>query len=158
MRRLLSLLAAVALTTGICASARADGTSGFTHLTQIGRLRAPVHGFLLDLPPATQIAPGQLQVFENGARISAFTLSPIQAVEGRFGVVLAVDASESMRGAAAQAALDAAVASFLRGFELALFLAGVILAAAGVVGFRGLRHLQSAASRQRQMTDVSMSK
>ena len=108
MRRLVSLLAAVALTAGVCASARADGTSGFTHLTQIGRVRAPEHGFLLDLPPATQIAARQVQVFENGRPIRAFALTPIQAVEGRFGVILALDASESMRGAAAQAALDAA--------------------------------------------------
>jgi MFS transporter, DHA2 family, methylenomycin A resistance protein len=41
-----------------------------------------------------------------------------------------------------QDALHPAVASFLRGFELALLLAGVILAAAGVVGLRGLRHLK----------------
>ena len=43
-------------------------------------------------------------------------------------------------------ALDSAVASFLQGFESALLLAGVILAAAAVVGFRGLRHLQSPVS------------
>ena len=55
---------------------------------------------------------------------------------------------------AGQHALDLAVASFLRGFELALLLAGAILAAAGVVGFLGLRHLQSPASQQRQRTDV----
>ncbi|HTV80791.1 MAG TPA: hypothetical protein VMF03_21250, partial [Steroidobacteraceae bacterium] len=41
-----------------------------------------------------------------------------------------------------QNALHPAVASFLRGFELALLLAGVILAAAGMVGLRGLRHLK----------------
>jgi hypothetical protein len=48
-----------------------------------------------------------------------------------------------------QDALYLAVASFLRGFELALLLAGVILAAAGLVGFRGLRHLRSPASTER---------
>jgi hypothetical protein len=42
-----------------------------------------------------------------------------------------------------QHVLDPAVASFLRGFELALLLAGAVLAAAGVVGFLGLRHLQN---------------
>jgi MFS transporter, DHA2 family, methylenomycin A resistance protein len=40
-------------------------------------------------------------------------------------------------------ALDPAVASFLRGFELALLLAGAIIAAAGLLGFLGLRHLNS---------------
>ena len=47
--------------------------------------------------------------------------------------------------------LAPAIASFLRGFELALLLAGVILAAAGAVGFRGLRHLQRPGSSQPRM-------
>ena len=51
-----------------------------------------------------------------------------------------------------------ATASFLRGFELALLLAGAILVAAGVVGFLGLRHLRRPASRPRQRTDVSTSR
>ena len=42
---------------------------------------------------------------------------------------------------AGQDLLNPAIASFLRGFEVALLLAGVILAAAGAVGIRGLRHL-----------------
>ena len=40
-------------------------------------------------------------------------------------------------------ALDPATASFPRGFELALLLAGAIIAAAGLLGFLGLRHLSS---------------
>ena len=48
-----------------------------------------------------------------------------------------------------QDALYPAVVSFLRGFELALLLAGAILAAAGLVGFRGLRHLHSPANAER---------
>ncbi len=59
---------------------------------------------------------------------------------------------------AGQHALDLATASFLRGFELALLLAGAILAAAGVVGFLGLRHLQSPATQQRRRTDLSTSR
>jgi DHA2 family methylenomycin A resistance protein-like MFS transporter len=42
---------------------------------------------------------------------------------------------------AGQDLLNPAIASFLRGFEVALLLAGVILAAAGAVGIRGLRNL-----------------
>jgi hypothetical protein len=42
---------------------------------------------------------------------------------------------------AGQDLLGPAIASFLRGFEVALLLAGVILAAAGAAGLRGLRHL-----------------
>jgi MFS family permease len=40
-------------------------------------------------------------------------------------------------------ALDPATASFLRGFELALLLAGASMAAAGLLGFVGLRQLSS---------------
>jgi MFS transporter, DHA2 family, methylenomycin A resistance protein len=39
-------------------------------------------------------------------------------------------------------ARDPAVTSFLQGFELVLLLAGAIIAAAGLVGFLGLRHLK----------------
>ena len=42
-----------------------------------------------------------------------------------------------------QLALDPAVASFQRGFEVALLVAGAITAAAGVLGFLGLRHIRS---------------
>jgi MFS transporter, DHA2 family, methylenomycin A resistance protein len=55
-------------------------------------------------------------------------------------------------------ALDPAVASFLQGFEIALLLAGVILAVGGIVGFRGLRHLQIPVSQQRQMTGAGTRK
>ena len=44
---------------------------------------------------------------------------------------------------AGRAALDPAVASFLRGFELALVLSGAILVAAALVGLLGLRHLRA---------------
>ena len=108
MRRLLAPLAAVVLAAGLAASARADSSTGFTHLTPIGRVRAPERGFLLDLPPATQISRGQVTVSENGRPVRPFSLTPIQAVEGRFGIVLVLDASDSMRGPAAQAALNAA--------------------------------------------------
>lgn len=54
-------------------------------------------------------------------------------------------------------ALDRAVTSFLQGFELALLLAAATLASGAIVGFRGLRHLQSPASRERPVTDASVS-
>jgi DHA2 family methylenomycin A resistance protein-like MFS transporter len=44
-------------------------------------------------------------------------------------------------------ALDPAVASFLRGFELALLIAGAIITAAGLLGFLGLRTGPGARSR-----------
>ena len=53
-----------------------------------------------------------------------------------------------------QNALHPAVASFLRGFELALLLAGLILATAGVVGVRGLRHRKMHQASQPPMTGI----
>jgi hypothetical protein len=49
---------------------------------------------------------------------------------------------------AGQDLLDPAIASFPSGFEAALLLADVILAAAGVADIRGLRHLQIPGSSQ----------
>src|SRR5215469_8349927 len=51
-----------------------------------------------------------------------------------------------------------AVASFLQGFEFALLVAGAVLAAAGIVGFLGLRHLRAPQSRPRQLADARMSR
>jgi tight adherence protein B len=107
VRRLLPVLAAIALAAILGTAARAD-TGGFTHLTQIGRVRAPDRGFLLDLPPASQVTRDRIGIFENGKQIRSYTLTPIQAVGGRFGVVLVLDASNSMRGSAERAALAAA--------------------------------------------------
>ena len=73
----------------------------------------------------------------------------------RVGADVAVGQVHVAAASAGQDALDLATASFLRGFELALLLAGAILVAAGVVGFLGLRHLQSPVSRPRQRTDVA---
>jgi hypothetical protein len=55
-------------------------------------------------------------------------------------------------------ALDPALASFLLGFESALVVAGAVLAAAGILGYLGLRHLQGPGSRQRQLAGVKLSR
>jgi hypothetical protein len=67
----------------------------------------------------------------------------------RVGADVAVGQVHVATASAGQHALDLATASFLRGFELALLLAGAILVAAAVVGFVGLRHLRSPVSRSR---------
>jgi DHA2 family methylenomycin A resistance protein-like MFS transporter len=55
-------------------------------------------------------------------------------------------------------ALGPAVDSFLRGFELALLLAGAIVAVGGIIGFQGLRRLQLPVSPARQMTEAGARK
>jgi tight adherence protein B len=110
VRRPLALLASVWAAAALCAAAAQADTNGFTHLTQIGRVRSPERAFLLDLAPGTTVSRSRIQVRENGKRIAGFSFTPIQAVEGRFGAVLLIDASDSMRGAPSQAALKAAQA------------------------------------------------
>ena len=74
---------------------------------------------------------------------------------GQFGADVAGGQVHLAAASVGQDALNRAVASFLRGFEFALLLAGVIISAAGVVGFRGLRHLQMLGSSQPRTTDVT---
>jgi MFS transporter, DHA2 family, methylenomycin A resistance protein len=61
-----------------------------------------------------------------------------------FGPEVAGGQAHLVAASAGQDLLYPAVASFLQGFELALLLAGVILAGAGAAGFRGLRHSSDA--------------
>jgi MFS transporter, DHA2 family, methylenomycin A resistance protein len=72
----------------------------------------------------------------------------------RLGADVAGGQVHRVAASVGQNALHPAVASFLRGFELALLLAGVILAAAGLVGLRGLRHLKAHQASQPPMTGV----
>jgi len=110
VRRPLAFLASVWAVAALCAAAAQADTNGFTHLTQIGRVRSPERAFLLDLAPGTTVSRKSIQVSENGRRIAGFSFAPIQAVEGRFAAMLLIDASDSMRGAPSEAAVRAAKA------------------------------------------------
>src|SRR6478752_4596140 len=73
----------------------------------------------------------------------AGTLPPAgRQAASRLAADVAGGQAHLVAASAGQDLLDPAIASFLSGFEAALLLAGVILASAGVVGIRGLRHLQ----------------
>ena len=73
----------------------------------------------------------------------------------QFGADVAGGQVHVVAASVGQDALSPAVASFLQGFELALLLAGLILAVAGAVGFLGLRHLQTPGSSQPRRTRAS---
>ncbi len=74
----------------------------------------------------------------------------------RAGADVAGGQVHAVAAAVGRSALDPAVSSFLRGFGLALLLAGAILTAAGLAGFLGLRHLPGPAPRQRRPTGARM--
>jgi tight adherence protein B len=100
---LLTLALAVAALTASTAAAAAD-----VQLTPVGRLPFPDRGYLVDLPPGMVVEPGAVVVRENGSRVRDLAVSPVQTSGIHYGVVLAIDASDSMRGAPLEAALAAA--------------------------------------------------
>ena len=103
MKRL--LLAALAVATAVTAS---SASAGDVQLTPVGRLPFPDRGYLVDLPSGVAVAPGAVVVRENGRRVRDLAVTPVQASGIHYGVVLAIDASDSMRGAPLQSALAAA--------------------------------------------------
>jgi tight adherence protein B len=107
MRRgLLALAAAAALLSPVAATAGAQ--SGFA-LTQATGAKFPTRIFTLSLPKKTKVTAANLSVTENGRPVSDIEVIPAEAAErGAFGIVLVIDASNSMRGAPIRGAVDAA--------------------------------------------------
>ena len=60
------------------------------------------------VPEAADLDAGSVDVRENGLRVTGVRVDPLASSGLRFGVVLALDASESMTGAPAAAALESA--------------------------------------------------
>jgi tight adherence protein B len=97
----LGLVAVAAAASG--AAAQASGVQ----LTPVGRLPFPERGYIIDLSSGV-IDPSAIRVHENGRRVRHLQVSPLGESGIHFGVILAVDASESMTGAPLAAAVDAA--------------------------------------------------
>jgi len=102
----------LALTIGLSAAvllsaAAANAGTGF-QLTQIGRVRFPDRGYLVDLQRGTRLHRKNVQVRENGRPVRRFSIVPLQAAPQTFATILILDASETMRGRPLQAALSAA--------------------------------------------------
>jgi tight adherence protein B len=111
MRPARALFIAV-LATLVLASASAAATSAAAtpavKIAPVTRLPFPERGYILSVPEATDLGPGSVDVRENGVRVSGLRVDPLASSGLRFGVVLALDSSESMTGAPAAAALRAA--------------------------------------------------
>jgi tight adherence protein B len=102
------LLVTLAFTLAAAFTASTASAASDVQLTPVGRLPFPDRGYLVDLPPGTAVAPGAVVVRENGSPVRNLAVSPVQASGIHYGVVLAIDASDSMRGAPLEAAVEAA--------------------------------------------------
>lgn len=106
-RSLLAALVAVLVLCGASAAATPD-SSAEVRLAPVTRLPFPERGYVLHVPEETDLDGRSVVVRENGRRVAGVRVDPLASSGLRFGVVLALDASESMAGAPAAAALRAA--------------------------------------------------
>jgi Flp pilus assembly protein TadB len=90
------------------AAAAAPAGSAEVRLAPVTRLPFPERGYVLHVPEETELDAGDVVVRENGRRAGGVRVDPLASSGLRFGVVLALDASESMTGAPAAAAIRAA--------------------------------------------------
>jgi len=104
---LLAIFAAASLAAAASAVGAGPGQGG-VQLTPVNRVPFPDRGYIVDLPKAAHLTSSNVQLTENGIGIGEVTVSPLTASGLRFGVVLAVDASDSMKGAPYADALGAA--------------------------------------------------
>lgn len=102
----LGRIAVFAAVVAIClpAAAAADDLS----VAPVARLPFPERGYVVSMPEAAGLDASAIEVRENGSPVRDVRVTPLAASGLRFGVVLAVDASESMEGAPFDAALEAA--------------------------------------------------
>ncbi|MDP8956141.1 MAG: VWA domain-containing protein [Actinomycetota bacterium] len=108
MRRLVTAACAALVLAGLLATAVA-GAPKAPRLTEIAGAKFPERSFLLTLPEDRTLTAEQIKVTENGKAVSGATIEPAAASEERrFGTVLAIDASNSMRGRPIEAAMEAA--------------------------------------------------
>jgi tight adherence protein B len=107
--RVLALaLAALGFFVGTALAAAATGAAK-PRLIEAGGARFPDRAFVLALPARKHLGPGQIQVLENGVPVSNVSVVPVgKGGQTDFGVVLVIDASNSMRGRAISNATAAA--------------------------------------------------
>jgi tight adherence protein B len=103
-----SALAAAAATALTLAGTAATAERAL-HLTEAGGARFPYRSFVLTLPSGMSLEEKRVHVRENDNEVSSISVTPANEVEGNhFGVVLVIDASNSMRGKPIEGAIAAA--------------------------------------------------
>jgi tight adherence protein B len=109
MKRLVVLLltAAVVAAPLTSAGAAADGL----RLSPGGQANFPHKSFVLSVPPGVVVDPDHVAVLENGEPVHGLSVkSAGSSAQSKFGTVLAIDASSSMRGEPIERAIEAAQA------------------------------------------------
>jgi tight adherence protein B len=87
----------------------AAGAEGELRLTEAGGTRFPDRSYVLSLPVGMSLDESRVRILENGELVDQLSVVPAdEAAEGEFGVVLVIDASNSMQGAAIVGAVEAA--------------------------------------------------
>jgi Flp pilus assembly protein TadB len=77
-------------------------------ITPVGRVPFPLRRYVIDLPSGQAVSAKRVQVVENGIGIGEFTFSSLASAGVSFGTILAIDASDSMKGDPESGALSAA--------------------------------------------------
>lgn len=105
-RRLIAALCSVA---AVLLAAPGAYAAPALQLTEASGAKFPAKTFVLTLPERRDLKPGDVTVSENGQDVEGVRVVPAEAANPRaFATVLAIDTSESMRGAPLQAAMAAA--------------------------------------------------
>ena len=101
-----ALLATFLGTLVLCGASAA--ATAQVQIAPVTRLPFPERGYVLSVPETADLDADSVEVRENGLRVAGVRVDPLGRSGLRFGVVLALDASESMTGAPAAAALESA--------------------------------------------------
>jgi tight adherence protein B len=107
MKRLLSLTLSSVVALALFGSGQAVAAN--LELAPAGKPRFPARAFALTLPTARSVGAGQVVVTENGRTVPGAVVLPGAATgDNQLGVILVIDASNSMSGEAIERATEAA--------------------------------------------------
>jgi tight adherence protein B len=105
---LLALLFGLFVVPAALAAGPAKPPATPVQITPVGRLPFPERGYVIDLPTGVAIGSRAVHVSENAIGIGEFSFEALSASGVSYGSILAIDASDSMRGAPEAGALSAA--------------------------------------------------
>ena len=92
----------------VLSGAGAAATTSEVQVVPVTRLPFPERGYVVSVPKAADLDANSIVVREDGLKVSGVRVDPLAGSGLRFGVVLALDASESMTGEPAAAAVRSA--------------------------------------------------